>query len=128
MALGNSRNRSVDALRKRRSETHLEDIVLSVEPNFTDAADCGRALAKVRQALGTMAAAQKSALEMAFFEGLTHTEIAEKTGEPLGTIKTRIRAGRVSSALLPGGPVLAIQGSGLMGARQQWTRKYRAFS
>jgi RNA polymerase sigma-70 factor, ECF subfamily len=40
-----------------------------------------------------MPAAQRSALEMAFFEGFTHTEIAEKTGEPLGTIKTRIRAG-----------------------------------
>jgi RNA polymerase sigma-70 factor, ECF subfamily len=40
-----------------------------------------------------MPASQRSALEMAFFEGLTHTEIAEKTGEPLGTIKTRIRSG-----------------------------------
>jgi RNA polymerase sigma-70 factor (ECF subfamily) len=48
---------------------------------------------KVRGALGAMSLPQRNALEMAYFEGLTHTEIAAKTGEPLGTIKTRIRAG-----------------------------------
>jgi RNA polymerase sigma-70 factor (ECF subfamily) len=35
---------------------------------------------------------QREALQMAFFEGLTHVEIAERTGLPLGTIKTRIRS------------------------------------
>jgi RNA polymerase sigma-70 factor (ECF subfamily) len=51
---------------------------------------------KVRGALQTMPVPQRSALEMAYFEGLTHSEIAEKTGEPLGTIKTRIRTGLLS--------------------------------
>jgi RNA polymerase sigma-70 factor (ECF subfamily) len=91
-----ARNRAIDALRKRKPETDIEDVVLSVETNFADNADRGRALAKIRELMGTMAAPQRSALEMAFFEGLTHTEIAEKTGEPLGTIKTRIRAGLLS--------------------------------
>ena len=91
-----ARNRSIDALRKRKPETDIEDVVLSVETNFADNADRGRELVKVREVLGTMAPPQRSALEMAFFEGLTHSEIAEKTGEPLGTIKTRIRAGLLS--------------------------------
>jgi RNA polymerase sigma-70 factor (ECF subfamily) len=48
---------------------------------------------KIRSALTDMNADQRKALEMAYFQGLTHVEIAEKTGEPLGTIKTRIRSG-----------------------------------
>ena len=35
---------------------------------------------------------QRKTLEMAFFDGLTHSEIAEITGDPLGTVKTRIRS------------------------------------
>ena len=48
---------------------------------------------KVRLTLNQMPPAQRSALEMAYFEGYTHSEISEKTGEPLGTVKTRIRTG-----------------------------------
>ena len=78
---------------KRRPETDVTDIVVSVEPDLAGDAERARAMEKVRGALGSMPAAQRSALEMAYFEGLTHTEIAAKTGEPLGTVKTRIRAG-----------------------------------
>ena len=88
-----TRNRAIDALRKRRPESDLEDVVLSVVPDMAADADRSRVAEKVRGVLGTMSPAQRVALEMAYYEGLTHTEIAAKTGEPLGTIKTRIRAG-----------------------------------
>jgi RNA polymerase sigma-70 factor (ECF subfamily) len=88
-----TRNRAIDSLRKLRPETGIEDLVVSVEPDMASDAERGRAMEKVRGALGNMPLPQRSALEMAYFEGLTHTEIAAKTGEPLGTIKTRIRAG-----------------------------------
>jgi RNA polymerase sigma-70 factor (ECF subfamily) len=91
-----SRNRSIDGLRKRRPETDVEDVVLSVEPDMAGDADRATAMTKVRTVLGGMPAAQRSALEMAYFEGLSHSEISEKTGEPLGTVKTRIRTGLLS--------------------------------
>jgi RNA polymerase sigma-70 factor (ECF subfamily) len=88
-----ARNRAIDVLRKRHPETDIEDVVLSVASDMAGDAERSRAMKKVRSALGAMPSAQRSVLEMAYFEGLTHTEIAAKTGEPLGTIKTRIRAG-----------------------------------
>jgi RNA polymerase sigma-70 factor (ECF subfamily) len=88
-----TRNRAIDALRKRRPESDLDDVVVSIEPDMVRGADWGRTLEKIRATLSGMPTVQRSALELAFFEGFTHSEIAEKTGEPLGTIKTRIRAG-----------------------------------
>jgi RNA polymerase sigma-70 factor, ECF subfamily len=91
-----TRHRAIDALRRRRPENDIADIVVSVETDFAGEADRSRAMDRVRGALQTMPVPQRSALEMAYFEGLTHNEIAEKTGEPLGTIKTRIRTGLLS--------------------------------
>ena len=88
-----TRNRAIDSLRKRRPDADIADVVVSCEPDLVGGTDTSRAFEKVRGALTGMPLSQRSALEMAFFEGLTHTEIAEKTGEPLGTVKTRIRTG-----------------------------------
>ena len=88
-----TRNRAVDVLRKRRPQTEMSETVVSVEPDMAGDADRGRAVEKVRAVLKEMPAPQRSALEMAYFEGYSHSEISEKTGEPLGTIKTRIRTG-----------------------------------
>jgi len=86
-----ARNRAIDNLRKRRPETDIEGIVVSVVPDLASDAERSRAMQKVRGTLGSMPENQRTALEMAYFEGLSHSEIAAKTGEPLGTIKTRIR-------------------------------------
>jgi len=91
-----ARNRAIDSLRKRRPESDINEVVVSIEPDLASRAEYSRALETIRGVLGGMSAPQRAALEMAFFDGLTHTEIAAKTGEPLGTIKTRIRAGLVT--------------------------------
>ena len=88
-----TRNRAIDAVRKRRPEVDIDDVVVSVETDIVSETDRSRVVEKIRSALGVMPAPQRSAMELAFFEGLTHMEIAQKTGEPLGTIKTRIRSG-----------------------------------
>jgi RNA polymerase sigma-70 factor, ECF subfamily len=88
-----TRHRSIDRLRKRRPETDIEECVITSGPDLRDETERRLVVAKVRGALAEMNPDQRTALEMAFFEGLTHSEIAEKTGQPLGTIKTRIRSG-----------------------------------
>jgi RNA polymerase sigma-70 factor (ECF subfamily) len=88
-----ARNRAIDVLRKRHPEDDIADTPISITPDMAGDASRNQVMEKVRSALTTMPAAQRTALEMAYFEGLSHSEIAEKSGEPLGTIKTRIRSG-----------------------------------
>ena len=87
-----ARHRAIDHLRRRRPESDIEDVVVSVDSNLERITDRNMAMAKIRSAVEQLPAEQRQPLELAFFHGLTHPEIAAKTGEPLGTIKTRIRA------------------------------------
>jgi RNA polymerase sigma-70 factor (ECF subfamily) len=57
------------------------------------AAVFGQQRERVRTALSRLPAEQREAIELAFFEGLSHSEMAERTGLPLGTVKTRVRLG-----------------------------------
>ena len=87
-----ARNRAIDVLRKRPPEADIHEMPLSTGIDLEDVAAQRLAIERVRSAIGQLPPEQRKALEMAFFEGLTHTEIASKTGEPLGTVKTRIRS------------------------------------
>ena len=57
------------------------------------AAEAGERGRIVAEALDQLAEPQRQAIELAYFEGLSHSEIAERLREPLGTIKTRVRLG-----------------------------------
>ena len=64
------------------------------EGPFRDAA-LGEQRARVEAALGALDPAQRRAVEMSFYEDLSHSEIAQRLGEPLGTVKSRIRQGLI---------------------------------
>lgn len=87
-----ARNRSIDALRRRRPTDQVEEISLPSPFNLAEEAERNNMMERARAAIVQLPTEQRKTLEMAFFDGLTHTEIAEMTGDPLGTVKTRIRS------------------------------------
>ena len=88
-----ARNRAIDHLRKRPMEDSIDELPISTGVDLESDSGQKLAIEKVRGVLAQLPAEQRKALELAYFEGMTHSEIAGKTGEPLGTIKTRIRTG-----------------------------------
>lgn len=84
------RVRSSQAARDREEQwrDYMPDVDLTVQ-----AVEDSLAGEDVRRALDAVGEPQRSTLVMAYFTGLTHTEIARRTGVPLGTVKTRIRNG-----------------------------------
>ncbi len=88
-----SRNRSIDALRRKRPSESVDDIALASPYNLANEAERNSLIEKAREVIHQLPVEQRKTLEMAFFDGLTHSEIAEMTGDPLGTVKTRIRSG-----------------------------------
>jgi RNA polymerase sigma-70 factor (ECF subfamily) len=96
------RNRAIDRVRMRRRRMEL--LAESAPSDFgmdgssgaasaSDVAASGDEARAVREAVATLPAEQKRAVELAFFGGLTQEEIARKLQEPLGTVKARIRRG-----------------------------------
>ena len=94
-------HRAIDAVRRRRPSVELPDPNLPPPPQLV-AADvwpevAGRLDAiEIRAALDTLSDVQREAIELAYFGGLSQTEIAERTSIPLGTVKSRMRLGLVA--------------------------------
>ncbi len=87
-----SRNRSIDTLRRKRPTDSVDDVVLPSGYDLASEAIRNGMIDKARLVIQQLPPEQKKTLEMAFFDGLTHSEIADMTGDPLGTVKTRIRS------------------------------------
>lgn len=88
-----ARNRSIDVIRRRKPSDSVEDVILASSFNLAEDSERSIMMQQARRAILQIQPEQRKAVEMAFFDGLTHAEIAEQTGDPLGTVKTRIRAG-----------------------------------
>ncbi len=95
-----TRARALDRLRRRRSRivaTGLDDT--APQPHDPDVvsqealAITAEQVEQLRGALETLSEGQRTAIELAYFEGLSQSDIAERLRQPLGTIKTRMRSG-----------------------------------
>jgi len=106
-----ARSVAIDRLRQRK--TRLEAAGLTIEnapePMSSEASPeeqtvRGQWRARVQSVLSELPSEQREAVVMAFFGGLSHTELAERLGQPLGTVKTRIRSGLLRMRNLLGEP------------------------
>jgi len=93
-------NLAIDELRRRKVRPNTvstdteDDSILELPDEATDVAETVLQTVtgeQVRLALNGLPAAQRSVIELAFFEGLTHQEIASRLNEPIGTVHTRAR-------------------------------------
>lgn len=91
-----TRNRAIDAIRRRKPSEPVDDVVLPAATDIASEVERAATVERVRSVLSRMPLEQRETVELAFFQGLTHSEIAREKGEPLGTVKTRIRAALIS--------------------------------
>ena len=96
-----ARNKAIDRLRStqrsHRLQSEVEREAQAFDPaeerNSADTLEAVEQGKLVREAVRKLSKDQREAISLAFFSGLTQTEIAERLGEPLGTVKARIRRG-----------------------------------
>jgi RNA polymerase sigma-70 factor, ECF subfamily len=91
-----ARSRALDLVRSRESRKRRESetsVAPDVAPVGTESLEERERQLQVSSALGTLPNEQRRCIELAFFEGLTHTQIASRLDAPLGTVKSRIHLG-----------------------------------
>jgi RNA polymerase sigma-70 factor (ECF subfamily) len=108
------RSRAIDRLRARsaRKRQTADDAIdtVHVHPPAEELADLNERQQLVREAMAALSPDQRHALSLAYYEGLSHSQIADRLQEPLGTVKTRIRqAMGVLRRVL--GPLLSVPSS-----------------
>lgn len=96
--LAMTRSRAIDSLRaasKNQPSDPFEaaNAVASDAPDPSEASAAAQQQRLVRNALSSLNHEQREVIELAYFAGLSHTEISAKLGQPVGTVKTRIRSG-----------------------------------
>ena len=100
-----ARNRAISRLRQHNPAQgeELRENAVCLTVNLESAITQHQLLERVKIALDALPKEQRAAVELAYFEGLTQSEIAAQTGDPLGTVKTRLRTalGTLKRALHP---------------------------
>jgi len=92
-----TRSRAIDKLRAKRARPEAATEANAAESVIDSAAAqdlellSAEQVTRLQRALKELPDAQRTALELAYYEGLTHVEVAARLSEPLGTVKTRIR-------------------------------------
>lgn len=97
-----ARNAAIDRIRQHRAQPRVVGLAAEdgIDPESPDdspetlTAD-GQRRRRIRAVIAQLPPEQRQAVELAFFGGLTHFELAERLGEPLGTVKSRIRMGLI---------------------------------
>ncbi len=88
-----TRNRAIDEIRRGSKRADLSQFAIATnEEPLEETVMANVDASQARALLAKLPSEQRSTLEMAFFGGLSHAEIAASTGTPLGTVKTRIRS------------------------------------
>jgi RNA polymerase sigma-70 factor, ECF subfamily len=95
--MNQARSRAIDRVRfeqrKKRVDPHPDAPGAVSAASPSEAFDLRQRSGRLREALGVLTHDEREAIEIAYFAGLTYAEVAERLGQPLGTIKTRLRSG-----------------------------------